>query len=288
MKKIFLSLGFITSLFTLSAQVQGPNNPSFASEQMAGCLACVGTDWTSFTPVYANDNVNATVNLVANPSCFQSSCYYSKDLYASHFGFTIPPSSTIDGILVEVKKNSGASTASFPLRDSVISLITSAGILVGQNKSSSVPWPTVSAYTSYGGNTDLWGHAWTATEIDSSEFGLDLKVVNTVNSQQIANVDHIRISVFYTNSLGIAEMQSSEPQARIFPNPATDVITLYSNKDIISKASVMDVLGNEVMNIDCRTKTNLLKTDISKLAKGVYFLQFTTSNETKAFRLVKE
>ncbi len=61
--------------------------------------------------------------------------------------------------------------------DYEIKLIKSDNNLSSQNKASAVALGTVSnpGYTSYGGAGQLWGETWTASDINSANFGLALK-----------------------------------------------------------------------------------------------------------------
>lgn len=288
MKKSIILLASICIQSILMAQSEGPNNPGAATEAVAGCLSCPGGDWTNFSNVYTNDNMNATANVVAFPSCFQSACFYSKDLYAHNFGFTVPLNATINGIIVEIKKNSGAATTTFPLRDSVVSLITAPSNLVGLNKSSITPWPGISNYSTYGGNTDLWGTTWTPAQIDSSGFGVALKVRNVSNAQQVANVDHIRITVYYTNAVGIAEIQTSDHTISVYPNPAASSLNIFSADEKIEFLKCYDVLGKSIIEHQFEKADHYQEVDLQNIAKGIYFVLIKTKTGSKTLKFIKE
>jgi len=65
----------------------------------------------------------------------------------------------------------------------------------------------------------------------------------------------------------------------IFPNPATDYITVglgnYTLKGVGGGQSIriFDVLGNEVMTIETRSNVSLQQIDVSDLPPGVYFVR---------------
>ncbi|MBI4614481.1 MAG: tail fiber domain-containing protein [Planctomycetes bacterium] len=75
--------------------------------------------------------------------------------------------------------------------------IVKGGAISGAEKASASPWPTVDTYTSYGGPADLWGLAWTPADVNSGSFGV--AIAATV-SGSTASTDHIRITVYYTDS----------------------------------------------------------------------------------------
>src|SRR5689334_14305615 len=106
MKKILLSSIILLSALTLFGQSQGPNNPG-TGYCNSPFLACPDSIWHSAPAVAMQDNALATV--VINPigNCFQSNCFYTRFLYASNYGFTIPGTATITGILAEIYRFSG-------------------------------------------------------------------------------------------------------------------------------------------------------------------------------------
>ena len=111
--------------------------------------------------------------------------------------------------------------------------IVKTGTILGDEKSTSAAVSFTESYISYGGSSDLWGETWTAEDINDVDFGVvgswkDTSVIShylkatnfgfsipvgaTVNgilveieqrkvvgSGSTINVDHIRITVYYTN-----------------------------------------------------------------------------------------
>ena len=165
----------------------GPNSAGAGASQ-----AGVGTvTWTSPGSVTVSDNTRATVTLSGGAQ--------SQYLVASSFGFAIPAGATIDGIVVEVEKSS--SSASNVLDNRV--RIVKGGAIGATDKSSATPWVITSseAYVTYGGAADLWGETWTANDINASTFGATISVRNSnVKQLRSAYVDHIRITVYYTEA----------------------------------------------------------------------------------------
>jgi hypothetical protein len=83
--------------------------------------------------------------------------------------------------------------------------LTKAGTIVGSNYANTgAEWPTANAYTSYGGSSNLWGTTWTVADINNSGFGAR---VSAIVQNGTANIDHIRITVWYASTLPI-ELQS--------------------------------------------------------------------------------
>lgn len=115
-------------------------------------------------------------------------------LKASNFGFAIPSDATINGIVLEIERSGTVLSA---VQDEFISLMQ-AGVANGNNKASASAWPTTDAYASYGSATDLWGLTWTPTKVNASGFGVAISAVT--GAAAIAQIDHIRITVYWTGS----------------------------------------------------------------------------------------
>lgn len=118
----------------------------------------------------------------------------SDILRGTGFGFSIPTNSTINGILLEIKRSAVAGTNAL---DEVVSLLK-AGVEVGTNKALGANWPNVLTYVSYGGALDTFGVSWLPADINASNFGADL-VVHDDNASGVrhADVDAFRITVYY-------------------------------------------------------------------------------------------
>lgn len=94
----------------------------------------------------------------------------------------------------------------------------------------------------------------------------------------------------YCAAVGITEQQGNDPSfeiANVYPNPATQQVTIvintYENADII----VTDVLGREMKRIRNENPVGrqLIRMDVSGLGKGIYFVSL--GNTTKHSATVK-
>src|SRR5688572_15414408 len=208
MKNILLFVLFLFASFA-QAQTAGPNNPdTVATSPTSACLGCFGEIWNNEMNAQVLDNMVTDVSLQPNGSCFQSTCFYSRYLHASDFGFNIPGTATVNGVTVEIYRNPLNANM---IADSAVQLSV-GGIPSGQNKAIPGTWPVTPAYYVYGSATDLWGLALTPADVNSNLFGVFLKVFNTSGSFGVpAHVDHIRITVDYSTTTGIQLTQSSSP-----------------------------------------------------------------------------
>lgn len=121
-----------------------------------------------------------------------------------------------------------------PAQDNSIKIVK-GGTIQGTDQSTGAFYTGISTYKSFGSSSNLWGLSWTSADINDSTFGVVisakdsgtshyLKATNfgfsiptgaTINgilvevqrlysggSGQVANIDHIRITVYYTNEVG--------------------------------------------------------------------------------------
>lgn len=158
--------------------------------------ASVGADdWASPNNAKVSDNTRSQASAV-------SGTVISHYLKATNFGFTIPTNATINGILVEIEKSKQGS-GSPSVVDSEVKIVKSDGSIGTTNKADvSTEWPSTASetYISYGGSSDLWGESWTYSDINNSNFGIVISTSMTWSNpfSASANVDHIRITITYT------------------------------------------------------------------------------------------
>ncbi|HET9285418.1 MAG TPA: hypothetical protein VFR24_25995 [Candidatus Angelobacter sp.] len=175
----------VIALFTLvsmaMANTVGPNGPASAAASGSGAT------WSNPTNALANDGVFATALIPSNLS--------SNQLQVTNFGFSIPAGSTINGIQVDTENQSASSTLM-----SIQIQILQGGAAAGTAKSGNPPnaYPAVKAFVTFGNGTDLWGTTWAPSDINSTGFGVQQQAFNASTSFGSANVDFVRITVFYT------------------------------------------------------------------------------------------
>jgi len=117
--------------------------------------------------------------------------------------------------------------------DYAVKIVKSDGSIGSEDKASVSAWPSSDAYSSYGGVADLWSEEWTAEDINNANFGVVISAYSTygtmhylkatnfgfsipngatingilvgiekqshdANGAKYPYVDHIRITVYYT------------------------------------------------------------------------------------------
>ncbi len=143
-----------------------------------------------------------------------------------------------------------------------------------------------------GGDEDIVYGQWVYVEIPMSFFTeigfadtalfqwkvgpLDLSVDNA----GVAYFDNILLS---QNGLSVNDFNTA--QFKAFPNPTKGNWNISSSTSI-SKVSVYDILGKQVMTL--RPNTNEAVIDASSLKTGVYFAKIQGNNGSKTVKLIKE
>src|SRR5262249_28277707 len=123
------------------------------------------------------------------------------------FGFAIPSSATICGIVVEIEKqsffNPGVGGILFippTISGDAVSLLKN-GVFSASKSAGS--WGSPDSYTTYGNSADLWGSTWTPADINNANFEVQLKPfvpTVTISGTLMAMIDHVRITVYYNDS----------------------------------------------------------------------------------------
>lgn len=179
---------------------QGPLNPaSFANNNTTCPFA-----YTSVAHIAPAGNVATSNNVYASASHCDCCDTQTSCLEARNYGFTIPGSATITGIRVEVERRRSAGAGGY-IEDNGV-MILKGGAYTGPNRANyGLNWPTTDAFVSYGGAGDLWGTTWTPADINAAGFGVAIASISyTCGSAMTSFVDHIRITVFYDDILGVS------------------------------------------------------------------------------------
>ena len=145
------------------------------------------TNITADTGNYANVDDNSTT---------------SQLLEATNFGFSVPDGATINGI--QIMYDIWATDNLDP--EYLQSHLMKAGTPVGNN----IPSPGTSIPSSrtddyYGGATELWGTTWTASDINNTNFGVQLQVEMANRRPDNIQVYSIWVRVYYTEGGGGGE-----------------------------------------------------------------------------------
>lgn len=270
MKKFFFEFIFLLLYLFAPAQSHVTKSAGFG-EEIPGpaCLACAGTDW--FNPEYigAADGLLTFTGLNVYGTCFMSTCYYSRYLYAHHFNFSIPVDATIDSIFVDIFK--GALTEN-SIQDSIVQLQKN-GTPVGSNLASDIFWPVSFHYSDYGHNDPLWGTSWLPEDLNDTTFGVTLKIKNISDKEVDAAVDHIRMTVYYSTSTGIHSVTSSPCSIEWINTPNEISVNIITPEPASCSSKIYNLNGQVIDSFDygrSLSGQNHFEYSIKNLADEIY------------------
>lgn len=200
---VIMVIGLHTSLNSYSQLLSsGPKNPGTAISQSAGFS---NFSFSNPTSVFTSDNTRASASCLL--TLLNGKTEYLK---TTNFGFSIPPTALIGGISVEIEKSATGIGQILFLESYVTDYsvrLVKAGTITGNNKATATHWTDTDTYATYGSNTDLWGTAWTAADINSGNFGVAFAgetnglISGLVSLLPSIRINHIRITVSYVNGV---------------------------------------------------------------------------------------
>jgi len=223
----------------------------------------------------AADGMYTDASLNSFPNCFQTSCYYSRYLMASNFGFTIPSTATITGVLAEIIRLSSTSP---DVKDSIVEIFTPGNF--GTNHASPLLWTPSTTVITYGDSMDVWGLVLTPDSVNQISFGFRIMIRN--GSPTIAftpsSVDHIQMTVYYTLPTGTFSQTRMVNDFMLYPNPASNQFTISDLRFTIVGVEIYSLTGEKILSQQ-QTTNNKQQIDISSLSPGIYFAVIDTGKE---------
>lgn len=91
---------------------------------------------------------------------------------------------------------------------------------------------------------------------------------------EVDSVDNIELVTFLTNSNVALIEEKQRTGVNVFPNPTINHITIETQNNKLAALNLVDVNGKFVLNKRFSQTTSL---DLSKIAKGIYYLNVSTS-----------
>lgn len=129
------------------------------------------------------------------------------------------------------------------------------------------------------------GDMQTARVLDNDDWTNYIVVITETNRIYPANTFRNYSFTVSEPTSGASVEENEEKQLAIYPNPASDYVTI-DNLEEKSEIKLFDVSGKEVVSKTTTLSKN--KIDISNLAKGVYFIKVKTGNENiKVQKIIK-
>jgi hypothetical protein len=182
------------------------------------------------------------------------------DVVAEKYGFQI------------TSENTGAKAGTWVITDATRTQLT-ANVGVTHTTQGTVPV----------GNPNSWTMDWTAPESGAGTIGF-YAAVNKTNNNNQGDGDEIYTASLMVNEtgVGIAELEMSV--GNIYPNPATDKISLDLPED--SKVTVFDILGKQIISQEIFADKLML--DVSGLENGIYYVRIESEGNITTRNFVKK
>lgn len=142
--------------------------------------------WTNLSNLSAIDTACAT----QTPQGFSVDSVIS----ATGYNFAIPGGETILGVTVTIGRFRSGGAAG-EIHDDLFRIIK-AGTPGGTNFADDVSnWPTTLTAKVYGGSANLLGNTLTASDVNNSGFGLQLRLYADLPSTRVANIDYAQLDI---------------------------------------------------------------------------------------------
>jgi hypothetical protein len=123
-----------------------------------------------------------------------------------------------------------------------------------------------------------------STEVQFSRSVIAADIDNDGDMDVIASSQNDDKIAWYENLIILGVGENQIDTVKIYPNPTSGLIFIASKTEKILGASVFDVLGKKVLQID----GNIQQIDISTLQSGMYFFRIATDAGSFVQKIIKE
>ena len=173
--------------------------------------------WQSTSNASSQNDVYSSINYTDGSNNLQAEpievtpASNTNWLVCKNLDSNVPTSATIEGIKIYIDRYNAFAgdfeAGNVILKDTGIYLTKNGTDTVGNNKSTSATWPSTDTdtYVTFGGVSDLWGTSWTASEINSDNFGVmvgpSIEYTGlTGETGGDARIDHVYVEITYTDA----------------------------------------------------------------------------------------
>ena len=123
--------------------------------------------------------------------------------------------------------------------------------------------------------------------------GLTINASNGIGDTSIFIRAIITLVDTCASTMGVSEINNDNFQLSIYPNPATDQISIEFNliESKNTSVEIKNVLGQAIKTISNKTFTkgrNKIEIDVSAFSSGLYFIQLKNGNKVSNKKMIKE
>ena len=128
---------------------------------------------------------------------------------------------------------------------------------------------------------------WNTKNFDLSSYsGKEINVigVKVISSTSVASYQlHLGQFNLYNDSGTLATIETKQDKVEVYPNPAKEFVTIKLNKEVETKVSIYNSIGQLVLEKIVKGTQNI---DTSKLNKGIYIIQFENKEVKTSKKLI--
>jgi hypothetical protein len=115
---------------------------------------------------------------------------------------------------------------------------------------------------------------WNTTGLATGHYNMEL-IIKDNYDDSVTVPSGLDVVIGTPTTTGVANISGND--LKVFPNPATDQLTITGDQMQVSKISLINMLGQRVLDYD-GTGVSPLNIDISDLPAGIYIYQITVGN----------
>ena len=256
-----------------------------------GTLNTTGKKYQSGSSAYSATTINGALDFDVMGTCTLN----SVKVYTGTFGtreirLLNSAGTVIDSMTVNLTTDTTVVNLNFPLTPGTNYRLTTDGALNNTNfgavspvlkrSTSGVTYP----YAVSGLVSITQGWTGTATSSTAYYYFYDWKVSS---APTVCTSSRIPVTATVTTLTGIAE-NNANSVATVYPNPATDNLTVSLNKAVSGKVTVTIVdLAGRTVSEQAFSATEKIELNIAGLAKGTYMVKVATESAQSVQRVVK-
>ena len=187
-------------------------------------LAALNVEFTASSTGTTTVNVNTLIVTVY----YSLPNLVSDTLLVTGFGFSLPSTSNITGIKVQVKGLAPSAA--------VYAQLVKNGAIVANTEN--IALPVSNGFVALGGTLDSWGTTWLYSDVDASNFGVALWAIGT--SPQTVSLDYVEITIYgSTSSVNFLGLMSSDIDENDTITLATDANGQTWEENTLSAPNVL-------------------------------------------------
>jgi hypothetical protein len=223
--------------------IAGPNQAAAVAQTTNGDSYWFSTvtgdiDTPDISQAIVDNSANAGVIMNVPGASAGSGGLVSEFIQWSDFGFAIPPSATILGVLAEPKISASSTSGAWP-KDLTAQFMI--GATLGTNLATNMTLAGLPpAYVGYGGATELGGLSLTPAIVNDPSFGFQFNVDGNAPGGNTALADACRITVYFSyatvdGAATVTQPTSAEASATL-STPASATVTQPTSAEASASA----------------------------------------------------